>query len=475
MSPLEGPGAGVKPVLAHYFTPYPLSFDGKDPAVDYYATGYLTPGGEGGKHREYGGFLRDRPLPSPNLDVWKAGGRPAGELADARTEVAQASSFGYAGWALDILSLSSTSDNTRRQLVQLQACAETPAFRSTLQLDLNVPSVVGASVAAVATQMVKLIRTGGVLEVDGRPVVSPFKAEAWTPEQHRALVAEITRLYGRPYYVPCLVNWPGNLPRYAAVADALQIWGDRVPGSKARMIDAGRQVGALGLPWWAPIAAQDYRPRDGAVWEADGTRALQATIEAAVESGAALMQANTWNDYSENTHVAPSRNNGDAWSTLVQAWTAPWREGRPARIVRRAVVTTQRPHPVATKPTSQTKLATFRGGTPVDVVETLVLDPTTQSITRTARPLVAAGTAPTIQDLGYRAVMVVDDAPVDPKDARIAELEQQLDQITDERDLLRVDRDARVRELAAARATVADYDHRLDTIAGIAARTPTGG
>lgn len=464
VSPLEPPAAPAagRILLAHYFPPYPLSFDGKDPAVgagDYYATGYLSPGGEGGKHARYGGFLRDRPLPSPNLEAWKTG-RAAGELADARTEVAQARRFGFGGWALDVLNLG-TSDNARRQLVQLQACAETPAFRSTLQLDLNVESVRTATVATVAAALVKMLKTGGVLEVDGRPVIAPFKAEAWTPEQHRALAAEVARLYGRPYYVPCLVNWPGKLPAYAAVADALELWGDRVPGAKARMIDAGRQVAALGKPWWAPIAAQDYRPRDGEVWEAHGSRALQALIEAAVESGAAVLQANTWNDYSENTQVAPSRNNGDAVSTLVQAWTAPWREGKPARITRRAVVTIRRPHVVAAKPTAQTLLAAFKAGTPVDVVETLTLDPAKQTITRVDAPLTGPSTT-AVQDLGYRWAMVVDDAPADPRDARIAELEQQvadldrrLQQALDAVDGLEASRNAAITDLQATRRQLA--------------------
>ncbi len=44
-------------VFAHYFPPFPISIDNKDASVDYYATQYLTPGGESNKHIAYGGFF----------------------------------------------------------------------------------------------------------------------------------------------------------------------------------------------------------------------------------------------------------------------------------------------------------------------------------------------------------------------------------------------------------------------------------
>src|SRR5947209_20051075 len=46
-------------VFAHYMPGLPMSIDNEDGDKDYYATEYLTVGGENGKHAAYGGYLRD--------------------------------------------------------------------------------------------------------------------------------------------------------------------------------------------------------------------------------------------------------------------------------------------------------------------------------------------------------------------------------------------------------------------------------
>ena len=57
----------AKLVFAHYFPPFPISIDNVDPSNDYYARNYLTIDGENGKYAQYGGFLRDRPVPRQPL------------------------------------------------------------------------------------------------------------------------------------------------------------------------------------------------------------------------------------------------------------------------------------------------------------------------------------------------------------------------------------------------------------------------
>src|SRR6186713_3368986 len=83
--PQERVGKGSRLVFAHYFPPYPISLDNLDSAVDYYSTQYLNPGGQEGQYSEFGGMLRDRPLPrAPRSAVnWR-------EL-DLMQEVSQAS------------------------------------------------------------------------------------------------------------------------------------------------------------------------------------------------------------------------------------------------------------------------------------------------------------------------------------------------------------------------------------------------
>ena len=53
-----------KKVFAHYFSQFPISIDDRDPANDYYQKGYLHPDGENGKHRAYGHFINQRPIPA---------------------------------------------------------------------------------------------------------------------------------------------------------------------------------------------------------------------------------------------------------------------------------------------------------------------------------------------------------------------------------------------------------------------------
>jgi hypothetical protein len=106
--------ASPKKVFAHYFTPFPISLDNKDPTIDYYTTGYLAPDGEGGKHRRYGGYLRERPLPrSP---------RPGADWADRdmEEEVRRAAAIGLDGFTADILA---TSGVHWERLLRLLAAA----------------------------------------------------------------------------------------------------------------------------------------------------------------------------------------------------------------------------------------------------------------------------------------------------------------------------------------------------------------
>ena len=65
-----------KKVFIHYFTPFPISIDNRDPDNDYYAKGFISPDGEKGKHKSYGGYFRQRPLPRLQTPAQQLGQRP---------------------------------------------------------------------------------------------------------------------------------------------------------------------------------------------------------------------------------------------------------------------------------------------------------------------------------------------------------------------------------------------------------------
>lgn len=91
--------ASEKKVFAHYFSPYPISFDNAPSSQDNYATQFLSPSGESGIHQAYGGMLRDRPVPRPPISD------PNWMNLDYRTEVRQAKSAGLDGFTVDLLDL----------------------------------------------------------------------------------------------------------------------------------------------------------------------------------------------------------------------------------------------------------------------------------------------------------------------------------------------------------------------------------
>lgn len=462
-------------VLIHNWPQGPRSFEGRPAASDYYATGYLSPTGEKSKHIGYGGLVRDRPEESPNLDAWRTS-RAAGELADQRTDIADMVAAGADGTLLDLLSIAPTSDNTRRQRAHLQAAAEHATFTVALQPDMNASGVVGATAATLAAYVVALAKHGGRAthrEADGRLVVAPFKAEAWPPAKWAQFADECAKLGERVSFWFVLVNFPGRWAEYAAVPGcrALGPWGERTIAGAARMVQAGRDVKALGKRYIAPVAVQDVRPSQRKAWESHGLGAALALTEAAITAGADVLMWCTANDTTESTNVLPSVNAG--WSRMAMvAWCSAWfRKGTPPVVVRGGEVVSQRTHSVTMVPTQQTERAVWQGTAGVDIRETLTFTPG-KDMTRRVDPVTfPAGIRLPFEDLTYHSTMTVDPAPVDPRDARIAELETEVVRLTTEISDLRELQDDTVRERDDAVRQIADYDHRLDTIAGIAART----
>jgi len=126
--PFDPPASSAgdqKLAFAHYFTPFLDSVDNKPADSDYYTKQWLTPDGEKGKHKAYGGFLRDRPLPLQPMSSSDY------QSADMQTDIKQAEAGGLNGFTLDILSASPSSYNYKRDFMMLDAAAATdPASTS---------------------------------------------------------------------------------------------------------------------------------------------------------------------------------------------------------------------------------------------------------------------------------------------------------------------------------------------------------
>lgn len=357
----------AKLVFAHYFTPYPLSLDNEPADRDYYTRNYLTPDGEKGKHRAYGGLLRDRPLPAaPEAGNW--------ELAHLRQEIRTARDAGLDGFTLDLLS-ESGRNRDRAELLLTAAHEEDPGFRIQLMPDMT--ALTATTPASLADSLAELARHPSAHRLpDGRLVVSPFKAEEKDPDWWRAMMRALESRHGiRTALVPLFLDFTPDRESYAAISHGLSEWGARTPDRQAGAVADARRAHRLGKIWMHPVSVQDARPNQGLFDEAGNTETLRASWEAAIESDADWVQLTTWNDYSEGSHVAPSLHNGHAYLDLSSYYLTRFKTGAWPKILRDTLYLTARVQFVDDVPpaTRQPQVIRPRPGTatPRDTVEVL--------------------------------------------------------------------------------------------------------
>ena len=196
-------------VFAHYFPPFPISIDNKDASVDYYATQYLTPDGESGKHIGYGGSLRERPLPR-DVDLsadW--------QLDDMKSEVTHADAAGLDGFTVDILGLTGTNW-TRIPLLLQAAQAVDPNFKIVLMPDATSSDVsdsnaLAASIASLVTSYASALYT----LPDGRIVISPFDPETLGAAWWQTWLSTLDTQYSiKVAFVPCFLNYGANVAAF---------------------------------------------------------------------------------------------------------------------------------------------------------------------------------------------------------------------------------------------------------------------
>ncbi|MEV8155607.1 hypothetical protein AB0R11_24135 [Streptomyces fradiae] len=274
--------AGGRMVFAHYFTPYPLSLDNEEPHRDYYARNYLAPHGENGKHRAYGGLLRDRPRPvRPQDGDWEA--------ANLRQEVRTARDAGLDGFTLDVLSLAGRNWERCRMLLEA-AHAVDPGFRIVLMPDMA--SLTTEGPREIADALAELARSPAAHRLpDGRLVVSPFKAEARSAAWWSGVLDDLRARHGlRTAFVPVFLDFDASHEEFAPISHGFSDWGVRTHTPPE---DPGRQARAahrLGKIWMQPVAVQDARPNQGVYDEAGNTGTLRATWERAIAGGADWVQ-----------------------------------------------------------------------------------------------------------------------------------------------------------------------------------------
>ncbi|WP_101786541.1 endo-1,3-alpha-glucanase family glycosylhydrolase [Nonomuraea indica] len=359
--------ASARKVFAHYFTPYPLSLDNQAPATDYYARNYLKPEGESGKHAAYGGLLRDRPLGRDPIAVDYT-------VADFKAEVRQAIAAGLDGFTVDILSVTS-AHWTRVQNLVKAAEAVDPGFKIVLMPDTN--GLASVDSATLAAAMAKLAASTSVYRLaDNRLVVAPFKAEGRTAAWWSDWMKTMETKHGiKVALVPCFLDFNKHRDAFAPISYGFSNWGNRNPAANAGLGTNIDRAHGMGKIWMQPVSVQDERPNQGVFDEAGNTENLRATWKGAIDGKADWVQLTTWNDYSENTQFAPSRNAGWTYLDINAYYLTCYKLGCP-KITNDVAYLTHRIQPVAAQPTyQQTKLMKLRGGSTAarDTVEVLTM------------------------------------------------------------------------------------------------------
>jgi regulation of enolase protein 1 (concanavalin A-like superfamily) len=316
--------AANKKVFSHYFTPYPISIDNKDPSVDYYTLQYLNPNGESGIHAGYGGFLRQRPLGRPVRPEsnWKD--------LDAQLEVQRAIEVGLDGFTTDLLN----GQIDRVQRLMDAANVVDPGFKIVLMPDMN--SILTSNALVSAVQTLAAYPAAYRLS-DGRLVVSPFNAQKQTAAWWQGW---LTSMAGRGIniaFVPLFQNWRAYASAYAPISYGFSDWGDRsaaVNATSANWLNAAADAHTYVPIWMHPVAPQDARPRSHTYWEAQNTATFRNTWQLGAINKADWAQAITWNDYSEQAEMSPSTGTQYLFYDLSAFHIVWFKNGTPPPIVR---------------------------------------------------------------------------------------------------------------------------------------------
>ncbi len=325
-------GDSDKLVIAHYFPPFPMSIDGGDPAHDYYETGYLDPAGEGGKHRDVGGYLRVRPLPAK---------LPRGydyRRFNLAVEVARAARIGIDAFGINLLTINSDEPLWRTSLDLLDAArAVSLTFKIVPEPDMtSIGDRVTTEQLAAALEVFGR-HAASYHTRDGRLLVMPFAAEAksavWWRDLQDRMVAR-----GVPIaLVPVFVD-RARLPSFASFVAGASTWGDRYASAAVANTRSAQASRLLGIgKWIMPIAFQDYRPKDRMVSETRNSEGWRAQWQSALSTRSEGVHLVTWNDYSESTQVAPTRPGGFGIYDLTGYYIAWFKRGAPPPVVRDAI------------------------------------------------------------------------------------------------------------------------------------------
>jgi hypothetical protein len=357
-------GPSDRKVFAHYVPWIPISVDNLPAEKDYYTTQLMSPDGENGIHRAYGGLLRDRPAPRPPVKSSNF------KDVDVATDISQAKSVGIDGFAVDVLSPATQDADINRLLTCARDAGD---FRIQITADMT-GRLAATTPADFASQIAPYLKAGSAQRLkDGRVVLGAFFAERQPVGWWSDALNEFRTTYGLDIaFVPTFLDADANLDAFAPISYGLSNWGFRNPDlvvptsvDTGMPVDLIRRAHRLGKIWMQPVAFQDNRPKAGTYEESLNGVTNRNAWQIATKEGAEWANLITWNDYAETTAIAPSSKHG--WRILdIDAYRiAIFKYGASPPVVRDTLFVSHRTQPFAAAPTTpETLLMRNIGDTP---------------------------------------------------------------------------------------------------------------
>lgn len=366
-----------KKVFAHYFTQFPVSIRNSSEETDYYTKEYLSPTGENNKHLGYGGFLRDRPAfrnPRPESD-WRT--------LDIRDEIKTATSMGIDGFTWNILSTNRENYHWTRGITLLeQASALANGFKILLMPDMLAvykDLSDAETIKLLAADIVFLSKYDSVFRLDdGRLVISPYYTEKRDITFWKNFKQELSTQGIDIALVALFQGWENDVTAYEGqdVLFGVSDWGNRDYEANVKYWYTKTDLAhSKNLLWMMPVSPQDHRPKSQLYNEASNLDLFRVGWDISIKTNADWIQLITWNDYSEHSHIAPSKRNGNVFVDLSAFYTQWFKTGQQPKIVRDVLYYSHRKHHTDASYT-QTQTVSFqqKGGTsPKNDIELLAM------------------------------------------------------------------------------------------------------
>ena len=344
-----------KKVFAHYMGCWPLTHVGlQNMQKDGYKTfKYDSPD----KATRLGGHVRNYDLTPPGTDMTLE--------QSADLEMRRAMRIGIDGFAVDAWA---GGDDARRTLDAMFKVAEAKDYPFELTVCLD-PCCGGDLVGTVKELLQKHGTSPKLARRDGKPLVFGYLSACYgigelmwntkeemteaerkaradklrlTPEGWEMMGQQFDRAIkeiGQPIAYHYSIEWffmginnalvkPGML---TAAADVLAkhvhaiggfFWfGDEASG-------VANAIKAHGGEWSHPVGMFQKENIPFELWSANGTEAIDGCWEGAIATDSRLIQIITWNDYGENTNIAPALNTRYTLYDLNGYYITKWKTGK---------------------------------------------------------------------------------------------------------------------------------------------------